>query len=125
MTYEEKKIAIYELMKIKDSCGYDLICPKEHKCDFKTKYGTCGFYGHTPKHWTIPKFTHWTPEDVALARELKKHGVTHVNRGTDYAFWHDKKNNAFGLLPGKPFLGLNPNDDLTPIDTIISEAEEG
>lgn len=123
MTYEEKKKIVEAVKTIQGICEYNFICPTDHECDYKTKSGTCCFYGPTPKHWKIHKLSPWTPEDVALAKALKAVGAHgfYKNMVKGDVFWLDGKGNS-AKLPKGCLTALENGTEIL-VDTIISEAE--
>lgn len=123
MTYEEKKKVIDAAIVIREHCTEELGDCKNKECLFHKKDHMLNCVLFTkPKNWMLPKFTRWTPEDIALAKALKAFGAITIKRwATGYITWEDKDGRN-GYIPPGSFENLQKSYEIS-IDTIIKEAE--
>lgn len=118
MTYEEKKKLIEAAKVIQEHCTKRS----------KTACGDCPFLdcgcslnANYPTYWRVPTITHWTPEDVALAKALKGFGGIFIVRGMQGAISCRFDNGDICDVPVNAFVDMDIY--AIDLDTIIKEAE--
>ena len=120
MTYEENMKLVDAAIMLREYCKSD--DGKCGKCIFFDSSG-CAIY-ETPRFWSLPIITRWTPEDVALAKALKAVGAELIYRSgkNEAVYWRGNSTMDLGVLPADAFVNMGNCESLF-IDTIIKEAE--
>ena len=124
MTHEEKKQIIEAAIAICEYCKSLKDC--NELCLFYRKGDRCRLCPNPPEHWVLPKLTRWTPEDVALAKALKRFGADEIECSGDgivnWVITGTCIGASRGELPFAAFRTINLGETLD-LDTIIKEAE--